>query len=144
VKIVDVNVLIYAINRDAPSHAQMKRWWEEALVDVEPIGLAWAVILGFLRIVTNPRVMPRPLSSEQAVSLVEEWLQLPGLCIVEPGEGHWDILKELFGELGTAANLTSDAHLAAIAIENGARLYSTDNDFSRFPKLRWVNPIRRG
>ena len=139
-KIVDVNVLIYAVNTDAPAHATIKRWWESAVADTEPVGLAWVVVLAFLRIITNPRVMPRPLAVEDAVSLLDEWFSLPGVVAVEPGERHWGILKELLADLGAAANLTTDAHLAAIAIENGARLYSTDNDFSRFRGLRWTNP----
>lgn len=139
-KIVDANVLIYAVNVDSPAHAVIKAWWERAVADAEPVGLAWVVILAFLRIVTNPRVMQRPLTAEQAVALVDEWLALPGVIVVEPAEAHWTILKELLAGLGTAANLTSDAHLAAIAIENGARLYSTDNDFARFRGVRWVNP----
>jgi uncharacterized protein len=143
VKIVDVNVLLYAVNEDAPSHAAARDWWEKTVVAQEPVGLAWIVILAFLRIVTNPRIMPRPLRADQAVSLVDEWLSLPGVCLVEPGERHWEIFRELLADLGTAANLTTDAHLAAIAIENGARLYSTDNDFARFRSLRWVNPVAR-
>ena len=140
-KVVDINLLIYALNTDTPHHPRAKKWLEASLSDEEPVGLAWVVILGFLRIITNVRIMPTPLSPEIAMEIVEEWLHHPTVKIIVPGERHWNILKELLMPLGTAANLTSDAHLAAIAIEHGARLYSTDNDFSRFLKLRWTNPI---
>ena len=140
-KVVDINLLIYALNTDTPHHPRAKKWLEASLSDEEPVGLAWVVILGFLRIITNVRIMPTPLSPEIAMEIVEEWLHHPTVKIIVPGVRHWNILNELLMPLGTAANLTSDAHLAAIAIEHGARLYSTDNDFSRFLKLRWTNPI---
>lgn len=140
-KVVDINLLIYALNTDTPHHPGAKKWLEAALSEDEPVGLAWIVILGFLRIITNARIMPTPLSSETAMEIIEEWLHHPTVKIIVPGQRHWNILKELLTPLGTAAHLTSDAHLAAMAIEHGARLYSTDNDFSRFPKLRWTNPI---
>ena len=140
-KIVDVNVLLYATNSDAPHHERCRLWLESALVEEEPLGFAWIVVLGFLRIVTSSRVLPRPLDSDSAVEIVEEWLAQPAATVVVPTERHWTVLKELLGQLGTAGNLTSDAHVAALAIERGARLYSTDNDFSRFPKVRWTNPL---
>jgi len=140
-KVVDINLLIYAINKDTPHHPTAKKWLEESLSSDEPFGFAWIVILGFLRIVTSGRIMPRPLSSETAIEIVDEWLSQPLAVLIVPTDRHWSILKELILPLGTAANLTSDAHLAALAIEHGARLYSTDNDFSRFPNLRWTNPI---
>jgi toxin-antitoxin system PIN domain toxin len=140
-KIVDINLLIYAINRDTPHHSKAKRWLEDSLSSDEPFGFAWIVILGFLRIVTNGRIMPKPLAPEVAIDVVNEWLQQPPALTVVPSHQHWLIFKEILMPLGTAANLTSDAHLAALAIEKGARLYSTDNDFSRFQSLRWTNPI---
>ena len=140
-KVVDINLLIYAINTDTPHHPQAKEWLEASLSSDEPVGLAWIVILGFLRIITSGRIMPTPLSSEVAIEIIDEWLRQPSVQIIVPRERHWDILKELLTPLGTAANLTSDAHLAALAIEYGARLFSTDNDFSRFAGLRWTNPI---
>ncbi len=140
-KIVDINLLIYAINRDAPHHIQAKKWLEDSLSSDEPFGIAWIVILGFLRIVTNGRIMPAPLKPEIAIDYVNDWLLQPPSLTVVPTRQHWSIFKELLMPLGVAANLTSDAHLAALAIEHGARLYSTDNDFSRFQSLRWTNPI---
>ena len=140
-KIVDINLLIYAINKDTPHHQKAKKWLEASLSSDEPFGFAWIVILGFLRIVTNGRIMPTPLPSEVALEIVDEWLRQSPARVIVPTEQHWSILKELLTSLGTAANLTSDAHLAALTIEHGARLFSTDNDFSRFDTLRWTNPI---
>ncbi len=140
-KIVDINLLIYAINKDTPHHTKAKKWLELSLSSDEPFGFAWIVILGFLRIVTNGRIMPSPLAPEVAIETVDDWLRQPPALTVAPSHQHWAIFKEILMPLGTAANLTSDAHLAAIAIGHGARLYSTDNDFSRFQSLRWTNPI---
>ena len=140
-KIVDINLLIYAINKDTPHHAKARKWFEDCLSSDEPFGFAWIVILGFLRIITNGRIMPRPLAPDVALDTIDEWLQQPPSLTIVPSQQHWSIFKEILMPLGTAANLTSDAHLAALAIEHGARLYSTDNDFSRFKSLRWTNPI---
>jgi uncharacterized protein len=139
--VVDLNLLIYAINEDAVVHERARRWWERTLSGGEQVGLAWSVILGFLRLTTNSRIMPRPLAPEQAFATIDEWLAHPSVTPIEPSDRHWPILKELLEPLGTAGNLTSDAHLAALTIEQGARLCSTDNDFSRFSGLRWSNPL---
>jgi uncharacterized protein len=139
--VVDLNLLIYAVNEDALAHERARRWWERALSGAETVGLAWSVILGFIRLTTNPRVMPRPLTPEQAFAVIDDWLAQPIVTSVEATDRHWAILKELLEPLGTAGNLTSDAHLASLAIEHGARLFSTDNDFARFAGLRWLNPL---
>lgn len=139
--IVDLNLLLYAINRDAPHHEAARAWWESCLSGDGPVGLAWIVILGFLRITTHPAVLPRPLAPERALAIIDDWLAQPPIRVVFPTERHWGILKELLVSSGTAGNLTSDAHLAALAIEHGARLCSTDSDFSRYASLRWMNPL---
>lgn len=141
--IVDLNLLIYAVNSDSPQHQQARSWLERAVSGYERIGLAWIVILGFLRITTSGRIMPRPLTAEQAVKIVDGWIAHPNTSIVSPGERHWDVLKQITTPVGLAGNLTSDAHLAAIAIEHGATLYSADRDFGRFESLKWVNPLDR-
>ena len=140
-KLVDLNVLLYAINRDSTHHTACLRWWEEALSDHEPIGLAWVVLLGFLRLSTHPRVFPRPLDAEVAIERVDAWIAHPSVRIVREVEDHWRILRELLGNAGTAGNLTTDAHLASLAIAHGATLVSCDADFGRFSKLRWENPL---
>lgn len=140
-KIVDLNVLLYAVNADAVQHAAARAWWERALNDDEPVGLAWIVLVGFLRIVTNPRVFPRPLAPEAAASKVDTWLSLENVQIVREKEDHWDTLRSLLAGVGTAGNLTSDAHLAALALSHDAVLVSCDADFARFKGLRRENPI---
>jgi toxin-antitoxin system PIN domain toxin len=139
--VVDLNLLVYAVNQSAASHKAARRWWERSLSGGTSVGLAWSVILGFVRLTTNPRIMPRPLSVAEALGTVDAWLTHPSVEVIEPTERHWEILKDLLAGLGAAGNLTSDAHLAALAIERGASLCSTDNDFSRFSKLRWSNPL---
>jgi uncharacterized protein len=139
--VVDLNLLLYATNQNSVQHARARRWWESCLSEGTAVGLAWTVILGFVRLTTNPRVMPHPVSPADAMGVVDQWLSEPSVEIIEPTQRHWDVLKELLAALGTAGNLTSDAHLAALAIERGGQLASTDNDFSRFAGLRWSNPI---
>jgi toxin-antitoxin system PIN domain toxin len=141
VKVLDLNILLYALNRDSDRHQQAKSWLERALSADEPVALAWVVLLGFLRVATSPRVFPRPLTPAQALTVVDGWLAQPCVVALNPGEEHWPILRQLLAEAGTAGNLTTDAHLAALAIENGAELCSTDADFARFPRLRRSNPL---
>lgn len=139
--VVDINLLIYATNRDAADHQAARAWWESALSGDEPVGLAWLVLLGFVRISTHPRILPSPLSFEQAAGVVDDWLEQPVTRQLQPSERHWRLLKELLAPFGTAGNVTSDAHIAALAIEHGATLCSTDRDFGRFPHLKWQNPL---
>jgi toxin-antitoxin system PIN domain toxin len=140
-KIVDLNVLLYVVNEDAVQHDALRSWWEAVLRNDEPIGLAWMVLLGFLRLSTNPRVFPRPLTAELASGRIDRWLTHPNIRMVLETEEHWRILGQLLDETGTAGNLTSDAHLAALAIAHGATLVSCDADFARYRQLRWMNPL---
>ena len=140
-KLVDVNLLMYAVNEDSAHHLKAKPWLERTLSGDEPVALPWPVLLAFLRLTTSSRVMPYPLTPEQALAVVDGWLaQLPVLTLL-PGAEHWRVLRGLIEEVGAAGNLTTDAHLAAMAIENGAELCSSDADFARFPRLRWLNPV---
>jgi uncharacterized protein len=141
VKLVDLNLLLYAVNEAGPYHEQAKTWLEETLAAEEPVAMPWVVLLGFLRLATSPRVFPKPLTTDQAVEIVDGWLERPNVSALSPGAEHWRILKELIGEAGTAGNLATDSHLAALAIELGATLCSTDPDFARFRRVRWVNPL---
>lgn len=140
-RIADLNLLIYAVNRDSPRHHRAKAWLEEVLSGEEPVALPWVVILGFLRLSTHPRILPSPLTPEQAIQVVDSWLERPVVELVHPGPGHWGILRELLADGGTAGNLTTDAHLAALAIELGATLCSSDSDFARYRRLQWENPL---
>jgi toxin-antitoxin system PIN domain toxin len=137
----DVNLLIYAVDRDSPLHPRAKRWWEDSLSGTETIGLCWNVLLAFLRITTRQGPLRHPLSLTQAFDLIDDWLDQPSVTVLYPGRGHSRFLRDLLGPLGVGGNLTSDAHLAAIAIEHGAELCSLDTDFARFRGLRWRNPL---
>lgn len=140
-KLVDANVLIYAVNSDAPHHERSRRWLESALSGTDRIGMAWAVLLAFLRVTTRRGIMERPLKVNDAISYIDSWLLQPAVETVAPGPHHWPILRNLLGASGTAGNLTSDAHLAALALEGGWTLVSTDNDFRRFAGLDVLNPL---
>ncbi len=140
-KIVDVNVLLYVVNQDAPQHDRVRTWWEKSVTESEPIGLAWMVILGFLRLATRAPVFDRPFGQVQAIAKIETWLALPSICIVGESENHWQFLKRLLDESFGVMNLANDAHLAAIAIGYGATIVSCDADFSRFKQVRWENPL---
>ena len=139
-KLVDANILIYAINSDAEHHAASRRWLESALSGTEPVGLTWGVLLAFLRVTTRRGILQRPLAAEDALAYIDSWLQQPTVELVVPGPNHWTIFRALIAASGTAGNLTSDAHLAAHALEGGWTLVSTDHDFRRFGGLDVQNP----
>ena len=140
-KIIDANILLYAVNEDAPQHRKAKAWFEGVMSGSEPVGFDWTVLLAFLRLSTRPAVFPKPLTLDQAVELIDSWLGQPCAEIVDPAELHLEMLEKLLAPLGAAGNLTSDAHLAALALEQGAELCSCDSDFGRFPELRWTHPL---
>jgi len=137
----DVNLLIYAHNRDAPHHAAARAWWEGLLNDTEPVALPWAVSLGFIRLMTHRAVLVTPMDPAAAVANVRAWFARPNVERLDPGPQHLDLLDRLLGAAGIAGNLTTDAHLAALAIEHQCELHSNDTDFARFPGLRWRNPL---
>lgn len=137
----DVNLLVYAYNTAAPHHRAARTWWEDALSGTSSVGLPWAVMLGFVRIVTHPRVLAPPLPYRDAIGHVRSWLARPAVRVIEPGPRHLDILQQMIEAAGVAGALTTDAHLAALAIENRCELHSNDADFARFPGLRWRNPL---
>lgn len=136
----DLNVLIFAYDERSPWHARAKAWLETAFNGDDTIGLAWIVIIGFVRLTTRPGALRNPLDLAQATAIIDYWLSFPQVTPVAPGEGHWRILRSLLQSAGVAGNLTNDAHLAALAIENGAILASFDYDFQRFPGIRLVVP----
>jgi toxin-antitoxin system PIN domain toxin len=138
--IVDANVLLYCVNESAPRHRAAKRWVERHLNGAEPVGLAWISLMAFLRIATLPAMSPRPIPVADAVSIVEDWLAAPAATVVNPTSRHLDLLRGLLMESGTAGNLTNDAHLAALAVEHGARVCTFDRDFARFAGIALVIP----
>lgn len=139
--LIDANLLIYAIDADSAHHARARRWLEEALSGDTWVGLPWIVLLAFVRITTRAGIMHRPLSPEQAVAFIDTWLAQPYVALIGPGDGHWSVLRNLLLSGGTAGNLTSDAHLAALAIGHGCEIASADNDFRRFTGVTLVNPL---
>jgi uncharacterized protein len=139
--IPDVNLLVYAYNSDAPFHAESKRWWERSMNGTERVGMSWTVLLGFLRLMTSRAVLMRPFEPAEALRFMRSWLERPQVQLVEPGPRHLAILEGLVTSLGVAGRLTSDLHLAALAIERNARICSNDADFARMPGLRLENPL---
>jgi toxin-antitoxin system PIN domain toxin len=137
----DLNLLIYAYNSDAPRHAAARAWWEGLLNGAEPVAIPWVVVLGFLRLMTHRSVLATPLAPSIALAHIRSWYARSNVEHLEPGPQHLDILERLLSVVGSAGNLTTDAHLAALAIEQQCELHSADNDFARFPGLRWRNPL---
>lgn len=143
-KLPDVNLLVYAYDASSPRHERAKAWLEGRLSADEAFGFAWATLLAFVRLVTSHRVFESPLRVEEALDVVEAWMAAPCATVLQPGSRHTILLRQLLEPLGTAGNLTTDAHLAALALEHDAELCSADADFSRFPGLRWSNPLAAG
>ena len=139
--LVDANLLVYAHVESFPQHPQARSWLDDRLSGTGAVGLPWASLLTFLRIVTNPRVFERPEPISDAWRQVEAWLDVESVWTPSPGERHRAVLASLLAPGGLAANLVPDAHLAALAIEHGLVLCSTDGDFARFSGLRWRNPL---
>ena len=139
--LIDANVLIYAYHPTANQHERSKEWLEGAIESGESIGLAWITILAFLRITTSPKPFTIPLTPEEAGATVAAWLSRPAVSVLHPTERHWPILGRLISEGQCRGPLVMDAHLAALAIEHGATLCSTDRDFTRFKGLRLLNPL---
>ncbi len=142
--IPDLNLLVYAHNSADARHAAARRWWEKCLNGDEPVGVAWATLLGFVRLTTHRQVLVRPLPVAAATALVEGWLDQPVVRVLVPGREHAAHCFGFLRKLGVAGNLTTDAHLAALALEYQAELHSTDTDFARFPGVRWRNPLEKG
>lgn len=130
--IVDANVLLYAVDSVAADHERALTWLDSSLQGAEAVGLAWVALLAFVRISTNPSILPTPLPAGDAVAQVESWLGAPAAVVAHPTARHAGILRGLLNEAGTAGNLTTDAHLAALAVEHGAQIVSYDRDFARF------------
>jgi uncharacterized protein len=139
--IIDANLLLYAYNADAPQQRAAAQWLTKLLGSGVPVGLPWVTVWAFIRICTNSRIWANPRSAGEAFAIVGEWLAQPGVVSLQPGPLHAEILERLVSEYGATGPLVTDAVLAALAIEHGALLASTDQDFRRFANLRWVNPL---
>ncbi len=139
--LVDANILLYAVDETSPFHERARDWMEETLNGSRRVGLPWASLTAFLRIVTNPRALADPLAPAEAWALVDAWLDAPTVWVPTPGRGHREILGRLVGDLDLRANLIPDAVLAALCIEHGLEMVSADTDFARFTELTWRNPI---
>lgn len=141
VLLIDANVLLHAVNESAREHDVARQWLADALAGSQTVGFAWTVTLAFIRISTHPAVFARPLTSEQAGSIVATWHDMPRAVAVEPTRRHLPLLRGLLSSTGTAGNLVSDAHLAALALEHDATIVSFDRDFGRFDGVRWRLPL---
>ena len=139
--IPDVNLLLHAHDSQSRRHRAAREWWETLMNGIGSVGLPWVAILGFIRIATHPKILDNPLDVGSACTRVRAWLSRPQTVVIHPGDRHADILFALLEAAGSAGNLTTDAHLAALAIEHQAELHSTDADMARFPGLRWKNPL---
>lgn len=138
----DINLLIYAHDETSMYHSRARQWWENQLNGSQMIGLSWVTLLGFIRLLTNPRIYQNPFSATEVLAIVKTWLEQPHVKIMHPSEQHFTLLANLIEQIGAAGNLTTDAHLAALAIERGLILQTTDADFARFPGLKWNNPLK--
>jgi len=139
--LVDANILLFAVNSASPEHERAAAWLEEALNGNRRVGLPWESLTAFVRLVTNPRVVPKPLAPADAWAFVEEWLAAPVAWVPVPTERHAAVLGDLVRRYRPTAKLVPDAHLAALAIEHGAEIISADTDFARFTEVRWRDPL---
>lgn len=141
--LVDVNLLLYAENSQGENYEKARSWWQHQLSGTETVGLSWTVLTAFIRIGTHPRVYAQPLALKDAIAHVQSWFDQPCVRLLEPTTAHWSILQKMLLAGNAPANLVTDAHLAALALEHNATLFSTDADFSRFPGLKWKNPLTK-
>lgn len=139
--LIDANLLIYAHNLSSSQHPAARAWLERVFSGPEPVGLPWQTISAFVRIITHPRLPGRPISTNAAIEIVDRWLEQTNVHALGPGEQHWPLFRQMLVEGQASGDLTSDAQLAALTIECGGVLHTTDRDFARFPGLRWTNPL---
>lgn len=139
-KLVDANVLLYAVNTDAPYHDRALRFLDDALSGADTVAFAWIALLAFVRLTTKASLFPNPLTVEQAMGRIDAWLSAAPAVLLDPTPDHASVLRSLLISIGTGGNLVNDAHLAALAIEHRCTVVSFDNDFGRFPAVRWELP----
>ncbi len=141
--LVDANIPLYAEDNLSEHHTVIRAWWDAQLSGSEPVALCWPVLTAFLRIGTNPRLLRRPLTVREASARVQSWLDQPCVRVIQPTDDHWEIFQRLLHKGRATANLVSDAHLAALAVEHNCTLCSTDADFARFKCVKWSNPLEQ-
>lgn len=139
--LLDANIPLYAEDSLSEHHEAVRTWWDAQLSGSEPVALCWPVLTAFLRISTNPRILRRPLTLREASARVQSWLDQPCVRLIQATDNHWEIFRRLLHEGRATANLVSDAHLAALAVEHNCTLCSTDADFARFKSVKWLNPL---
>jgi toxin-antitoxin system PIN domain toxin len=139
--VLDANILLYAYDSASPHHGKARAWIEESLSGTTPVGLPWQTISAFLRIMTNPKLPGERFTLEEAVKLVDRWREQPNVRLLAPGDDHWPLFREMIVDGQAPGALISDAQLAALTMEYGGVLHTTDRDFARFPGLRWKNPV---
>lgn len=139
--VLDANVLLYAYDSSSSHHAKARAWVEQTFSAEAPVGMPWQTISAFLRIMTNPRLPGERFGLQEAVGIVDQWLGQPNSRLLTPGEDHWTLFRQMMVVGQASGPLVSDAHLAALTIEYGGVLQTTDRDFARFPGLRWLNPL---
>ncbi len=139
--LVDANLLLYAVDASGAQHVAAKTWWDRVLSGAESVCLCWTVLHAFLRISTNSRVYEQPLSTDEAIDYTRQWLDRPNVRIIQETSYHFERFSGLMKQAKVSGNLVTDTHLAALALEHGCTLYSTDADFSRFKGLKWINPL---
>jgi toxin-antitoxin system PIN domain toxin len=140
-KIVDVNVLVYIASLESPHHKTLHQWWETAMNGSEPIGLCWPALVGFVKVMSDPRIMPKPVPLNDCIDRVNLWLENRTTELIRETEDHWSVFQLVMLSSSITGKLVHDAHLAALAISRGATLVSCDTDFARFRHLRWENPL---
>lgn len=139
----DTNLLVYAFNDGAPHHEAARLWWESLVNGTERVGVPWVVSTGFVRLMTHPRALTSPISPADAIGHVRDWFRFAHVTPINPGAEHLTHMQRNLDAAGVGAGLVTDAHIAALAIEYQAEVHSNDSDFSRFPGLRWRNPLAR-
>jgi toxin-antitoxin system PIN domain toxin len=139
--VLDANILIYAYDSGSSQHTKARDWVEKTFSGLESVGLSWQTVTAFLRVMTNTRLPGPRLSLEQAVRLVDEWLEQLNIRVLSPSDEHWILLRRMVVEGQASGALISDAQVAALTVEYGGVLHTTDRDFARFPSLRWTNPL---
>lgn len=139
--VLDANLLLYAYDSGSQQHAKARAWVEQTFSDGTPVALPWQTVTAFLRITTNPRLSGKRFTPEEAAQIVDQWLAQPNVRLLPAGEQHWSLLRQMLLDGQARGPLVSDADLAALTIEYGGVLHTTDRDFARFPGLRWTNPI---